>query len=80
MKKKHFLRSFFIILLLQSCSSQIVIKNPEIPELLIDRSPYNVAVIYPENFDNFIHEEKLLEENHGKLIFQIQIKRSLIKY
>ena len=69
MKKKHFLRSFFIILLLQSCSSQIVIKNPEIPELLIDRSPYNVAVIYPENFDNFIHEEKVIGRKSWKIDF-----------
>ena len=69
MKKKHLFRNFFIVLLLQSCSSQIVIKNPEIPELLIDRSPYRVAVIYPENFDNFIHEEKVIGRKSWKIDF-----------
>ena len=69
MKKKHFLKFFFIILFLQSCSSQIVIKNPEIPQLLIDKSPYDVAVIYPENFDNFIHEEKVIGRKSWKIDF-----------
>ena len=51
-------RNILILIILTGCSSQVVIKDPSIPDLLIEKSPYNVAIIYPENFNNFVHEEK----------------------
>ncbi|MBT7276347.1 MAG: hypothetical protein HN886_07830 [Woeseiaceae bacterium] len=73
MKLKIF--SLVIILtILNGCSSQVKINDPNIPKLLINQLPYTVAIIYPENFDSFIHEEKVI----GKKSWQVDFTRSNI--
>ena len=60
--------------ILNGCSSQVKINDPNIPKLLINQLPYTVAIIYPENFDSFIHEEKVI----GKKSWQVDFTRSNI--
>jgi hypothetical protein len=57
------------LIVLIGCSSQIVIEDPSIPDLLIEKSPYNVAIIYPENFNNFVHEEKVIGKKSWTIDF-----------
>ena len=69
------IRNLIIILtILNGCSSQVKINDPNIPKLLINQLPYTVAIIYPENFDSFIHEEKVI----GKKSWQVDFTRSNI--
>jgi hypothetical protein len=63
-----------ILTILNGCSSQVKINDPNIPKLLINQLPYTVAIIYPENFDSFIHEEKVI----GKKSWQVDFTRSNI--
>ena len=63
-----------ILTILNGCSSQVKINDPDIPKLLINQLPYTVAIIYPENFDSFIHEEKVI----GKKSWQVDFTRSNI--
>jgi len=49
------------ILLLAGCAgSNVQLRNPTIPEPLIDQLPLKVAARYPEAFDHFVHEEKVI--------------------
>ena len=63
--------NILILILLIGCSSQVVIKDPSIPDLLIEKSPHNVAIIYPENFNNFVHEEKVIGRKSWTIDFSI---------
>jgi len=69
MKKIFCLLSLFFITSIISCSSQISIKDPGIPNLLVTQLPYHVAIIYPKNFENFIHEEKVIGKKSWKIDF-----------
>lgn len=47
-----------IVSILSGCGgSQVTLKDPYIPEALIEKLPLRVAGRYPENFQHFIHEE-----------------------
>ena len=40
--------------------SQVALQDPSIPEPLIDQLQLSVAVRYPAEFDNFVHEEQVI--------------------
>ena len=61
--------SLFFLTSIINCSSQISIKDPGIPSLLVNKLPYRVAIIYPENFENFIHEERVIGRKSWKIDF-----------
>jgi hypothetical protein len=45
---------------LTGCGSQVSLKDPTIPDPLIDQLPLRVAARYPESFNNFVHEERVI--------------------
>jgi hypothetical protein len=69
MKKTYCLLSLFFLTSIINCSSQISIKDPGIPSLLVNKLPYRAAIIYPENFENFIHEERVIGRKSWKIDF-----------
>ena len=69
MKKTYCLLSLFFLTSIINCSSQISIKDPSIPSLLVNKLPYRAAIIYPENFENFIHEERVIGRKSWKIDF-----------
>ena len=46
--------------LLAGCGSNVSLDDPTIPEPLIDKLPMKVAGRYPEQFANFVHEERVI--------------------
>ena len=62
------------VTILSACSSQVKIDNPNIPKLLVTQLPFTVGIIYPDNFDGFIHEEKVI----GKKSWQVDFTQSNI--
>jgi len=52
--------------------AQVTVNDPSIPEPLIDQLPLNVAARYPDAFDHFVHEEKVM----GKEKWSIDLGRS----
>lgn len=46
--------------------------DPRIPEPLIAKMPMNVGVRYPESFDSFVHEERVI----GKEVWKIDLGES----
>ena len=52
--------------------SNVTVNDPSIPEPLIDQLPLNVAARYPDVFDHFVHEEKVM----GKEKWSIDLGRS----
>jgi len=49
-----------LIAFLSGCGSQVSLEDPTIPEPLIDKLPLKVAARYPENFADFVHEERVI--------------------
>jgi len=60
----HRIRIFLSVLaflaVLSGCGSQVTLKDPSIPEPLIDKLPLKVGGRYPESFDHFVHEERVI--------------------
>lgn len=52
--------------------AQVKLADPTIPEPLIDKLPLSVAARYPENFEHFVHEERVI----GKEKWTIDLGRS----
>ena len=71
MNTKYILTIFSLVIIF-GCSSQVKIDNPNIPKLLVNQMPYDVAIKYPENFNNFLHEEKVI----GKKTWQVDFSHS----
>lgn len=61
-----------IIAALSGCSSQVTLKDPTIPDPLIDKMPLSVAARFPEAFEHFVHEEQVI----GKKKWTIDMGRS----
>jgi hypothetical protein len=57
---------------LGGCGSSVTISDPTIPEPLIAKLPMSVAGRYPERFQNFVHEERVI----GKEKWTINLGRS----
>ncbi len=45
---------------LSGCSTQVAVSDPTIPDPLIAALPMSVGARYPEAFDHFIHEERVI--------------------
>ncbi|MCB1845003.1 MAG: hypothetical protein KDI09_18705 [Halioglobus sp.] len=52
---------------LQGCSSQVALEDPHIPEPLISPMPLKVAVRYPESFEHYVHEERVIGKDTWKI-------------
>lgn len=42
------------------CGSQVAVRDPTIPDPLIAKLPMSVGARYPEAFDHFVHEERVI--------------------
>ena len=58
--------------LLSGCGSNVTLKPPTIPEPLLEQIPMSVGVRMPENFEDFVHEEKV----YGREEWTIHLGRS----
>lgn len=54
------------------CSTQVTLKDPSIPEPLIEKLPLTVAARYPEQFEHFVHKEQVI----GKKEWTIDMGRA----
>ncbi|ANO51547.1 hypothetical protein [Woeseia oceani] len=61
-----------MLITLQGCSSQVAMNDPRIPDPLVARMPISVAVRYPESFEHFVHEERVI----GKETWTIDLGKS----
>lgn len=61
-----------LLAVLQGCGSQVAVRDPKIPDPLIAQLPMSVAIRYPESFDHFVHEEKVI----GKETWKIDLGQS----
>jgi hypothetical protein len=61
-----------IVALAAGCSTHVTLQNPTIPDPLIDQLPLAVAVRYPEEFEHYVHKEKVI----GKDEWTIDLGRS----
>ena len=61
-----------IIAALSGCSTQVTLKDPTIPNPLIDKMPLSVAARFPERFEHFVHEEQVI----GKKKWTIDMGRA----
>ncbi len=60
-QSRKIIPSLFAALLVVGCGgAQVTVKDPSIPEPLIDQMTLNVAAKYPDVFDHFVHEEKVM--------------------
>lgn len=58
--------------LVAGCGSNVVLDPPTIPKPLIEKIPLSVALRMPDNFEHFVHEEKVL----GREEWSIDLGRS----
>lgn len=54
------------------CSTQVTLKDPSIPDPLVDKLPLSVVARYPERFEHFVHKEKVI----GKKEWTIDMGRA----
>ena len=57
---------------LGACSSRVTVNDPSIPDPLFEKIPLSVAVRYPDVFEHYVHEEKVI----GKEKWTIDLGRS----
>ena len=65
-KNKNFLALVATFLIL-SCSSQITVLDPNIPKPLIASSNLSATIKYPDNFEDFSHEEQIIGEDKWQI-------------
>ena len=65
-KNKNFLALVATFLIL-SCSSQITVLDPNIPKPVIASSNLSAAIKYPDNFEDFSHEEQIIGEDKWQI-------------
>ena len=61
-----------VLIALAGCSTQVALRDPTIPDPLIDALPMSVGARYPERFNNFVHEERVI----GKEKWEIDLGQS----
>ncbi|MEX2123071.1 MAG: hypothetical protein WD795_04195 [Woeseia sp.] len=61
-----------VIAAVSGCSTQVTLKDPTIPDPLIDKLPMSVAARFPETFEHFVHEEQVI----GKKKWTIDMGRA----
>ncbi len=57
---------------LGGCGSSVTVDDPTIPDPLVAKIPLSVAVRFPDVFDHYVHEEKLM----GKEKWTVDLGRS----
>jgi hypothetical protein len=62
----------FAVIAAGGCSTQVTLKDPSIPDPLVDKLPLSVAARYPERFEHFVHKEKVI----GKKEWTIDMGRA----
>jgi len=58
--------------LVSGCGSSVTLKTPTIPEPLLKKIPMSVGLRMPENFEHFVHQEKV----YGREEWSIDLGRS----
>ncbi len=59
--KKHLLSCVSLLALLTAgCASSVTVEDPTIPRPHVEKLPLDVALRIPDEFNNFVHEEKVL--------------------
>ncbi|MDH3430638.1 MAG: hypothetical protein OEQ14_11585 [Gammaproteobacteria bacterium] len=58
--------------LISGCSSNVTLQTPTIPEPLLEQIPISVGLRMPDNFQHFVHEEKV----YGRDEWSIDLGRS----
>ena len=66
------LLGFILAGLLSGCGSNVTLNTPTIPEPLLEQIPISVGLRMAENFEHFIHEEKV----YGREEWSINLGRS----
>lgn len=61
-----------MLIALSGCSTHVTLQNPTIPEPLVETMPLAVAVRYPEVFQHYVHQEKVI----GKKEWTIDMGRA----
>ena len=61
-----------VLAIMSGCSTQVTLKDPTIPDPLIDKLPLSVAARFPEAFEHYVHEEQVI----GKKKWTIDLGRS----
>ena len=61
-----------VVAILCGCSTQVAVRDPTIPDPLIAALPMSVGARYPERFDHFVHEERVI----GKEKWEIDLGQS----
>lgn len=56
-----------ILAVLQGCGAQVAMLDPRIPDPLIAPMPLNVGVRYPDAFDSFVHEERVIGKEKWRI-------------
>ncbi len=54
------------------CSSRVTVNDPTIPDPIVKKIPISVAVKFPDDFEHYVHQEKVL----GKEKWTIDLGRS----
>lgn len=60
MHRVRILSILALLAVLSGCGSHVTLKDPTIPEPLIDKLPLKVGGRYPESFEHFVHEERVI--------------------
>lgn len=60
MHRVRILSILALLAVLSGCGSHVSLTDPTIPEPLIDKLPMKVGGRYPESFDHFVHEERVI--------------------
>ena len=66
------LLGILIVGLVSGCSSNVTLDTPTIPEPLLERIPLSIGLRMPENFESFVHREKVF----GRDEWSIDLGRS----
>ena len=67
---------FLLAILMAGCGSNVVLEVPTIPIPVIEQLPVSVAVRFPPDFEQYMHEEKVV----GREEWSINLGRSNAKF
>ncbi|MDZ7643799.1 MAG: hypothetical protein U5K76_05975 [Woeseiaceae bacterium] len=65
--RTRFVAGILLLAALSGCGSQVAMHDPRIPDPLIAQMPLAVGVRYPEKFEHFVHEERVIGKEEWKI-------------